>query len=102
MLNLPFYNIFVSSQRSWVKQISRIYHFEATAFCRILYDAVVAGCAIRLGWNLSGTTAAYSVWVLTSLRIRTLPTGVLPSIYDYAGAYNAINPVLKVITRKWP
>ena len=67
-----------------MKQISWIYRFEATAFCCILCDAVVEGRA-TLGSDLSATTAAYSMWAATSL---------LPSIYDYAGAYKAINPVL--------
>ena len=67
-----------------MKRVLWIYRFEATAFCCILCDAVVEDRA-TLGSDLSATTAAYSMWAVTSL---------LPSIYDYAGAHNAINPVL--------
>jgi hypothetical protein len=40
---------------------------------------------VTLGSDLSRTTAAYTIWAVTSL---------LPSIYDYAGAHNAVNPAL--------
>jgi len=50
---------------------------------------LIGGYAVKdrstLGSDPSATTVAYSVWAATSL---------LPSIYDYAGAYNAVNPVL--------
>jgi hypothetical protein len=38
-----------------------------------------------LGSDPSATMAAYSMWAVTSL---------LSSVYDYAGACNAINPVM--------
>ena len=38
-----------------------------------------------LGSDPSATSAAYSIWAVTF---------VLPPSYDYAGAYNAINPGL--------
>jgi len=68
----------------WAKEISWIYRFEATACCGILSSALVEDRA-TLGSDPSATRAAYSMWTVTSL---------LPSIYDYAGACNAINPVL--------
>jgi len=65
-----------------VKQISWIYRFEAPAFCCILGNAVVEDRA-TLGSDLSATMAAYGIWAVTFL---------LPSVYDYVGAHNAINP----------
>jgi hypothetical protein len=65
----------LSSQRLWVNQTSWIYRSEATASCRILFNAVVEN-KVTLGSDLSRTTAAYTIWAVTSL---------LPSIYDYAG-----------------
>ena len=67
-----------------MKQTSWIYRFEATASCCILCNAVVEN-KVTLGSDLSRTTAAYTIWAVTSL---------LPSIYDYAGANNAVNPAL--------
>jgi hypothetical protein len=43
-----------------------------------------------LGSDLSRTAAAYTICAVTSL---------LPSIYDYAGAHNAVNPAL--YNRDW-
>jgi hypothetical protein len=80
----------VSSQRLWVKQTSWIYRLEATASCYILCNGVVEN-KVTLGSDLSRTTAAYTIWAVTSL---------LPFIYDYAGAHNAVNPPL--YNRAWP
>jgi hypothetical protein len=68
----------------WAKEISWIYRFEATACCGILSSALVED-RTTLGSDPSASKAAYSMWTVTSL---------LPSIYDYAGACNAINQVL--------
>jgi hypothetical protein len=67
-----------------VSQTSWIYRFEAPASCCILRNAVVEN-KVALGSDLSRTTAAYTIWAVISL---------LPSIYDYAGAHNAVNPAL--------
>jgi hypothetical protein len=67
-----------------VNQSSWIYRFEATAFCCILCNAVVEDKA-TLGSDLSATTPATSILAVTFL---------LPPIYDYAGAHNALNPVV--------
>jgi hypothetical protein len=68
----------------WAKEISWIYRFGATACCGILSSALVED-GVTLGSDPSATKAAYSMWTITSLLL---------SIYDYAGACNAINPVL--------
>ena len=73
-----------------MNQTSWIYRIEATASCCILYNAVVEDKA-TLGSDLSRTTAAYTIRAVTCL---------LPSIYDYAGAHNAVNPAL--YNRAWP
>jgi hypothetical protein len=73
-----------------VNQTSWIHRFETTASCCILCNAVVEN-KVTLGSDLSRTTAAYTIWAVTSL---------LPSIYDYAGAHNAVNPAL--YNRAWP
>ena len=67
-----------------MNQSSWIYRFEAIAFCHILCNAVVKDKAI-LASVLSAATPAYSIWAVTSL---------LPPLYDYAGAHNAVNPPL--------
>ena len=72
----------VPSRRLWVNQSSRIYRSEATAFCRILRNAVVEDKA-RLASDLNATTPATSIGAVTSL---------LPPTYDYAGTRNVVNP----------
>jgi hypothetical protein len=76
----------ISSQKLWMKQILWIYRFQTTAFCCILCDVVLEDTVIRLGQNLSATASAHTMWVVTPL---------FPSIFDYASAYNAINPALQ-------
>ena len=91
LIRTEIIRILLPSQRLWLNQTSWIYRFQATAFCWILCNAIVQDKPIRRRPNLSATTAAYGIWAVTSL---------FTSIYDYAGAHNAVNPAL--YNRSWP